>query len=219
MLVAPSEPPLLRSLGTVSDLPERCGVDFLWPAKSGLIGVQRKEWGDLMASVQSDDRLAREVAQMRGSLDTAVLLIEGRPIWTTDGKLLDSFHRGWTRKRYRNLLRGRMLTGILVDYSDSLADTVACLEEWKSLTEKEGTGLIRPKPAGEWGKPSSREWKVFLLESFDGISKVTATRILDYFGGELPLAWTCAPAELTRVPGVGPKRLKSLSSVVGWTQT
>jgi len=65
MLVAPTEPMTLKALGTVSLVPEDYGSDFLWASPVfGLVGVQRKEASDFVASVM-DGRLDKELAQMK----------------------------------------------------------------------------------------------------------------------------------------------------------
>src|SRR5512139_620381 len=99
MMIAPTEPAALRALGTVKLTPERFGVDIMWGSTvTGLCGIQRKEISDFFASM-TDGRLAKERAQMQG-LDLRVLVIEGRPMWTTEGVLVSRFGPEVSRSGY-----------------------------------------------------------------------------------------------------------------------
>ena len=86
VLVAPTEPVALRERWEVSSLPERFGADVFWTvtrdARGLKVGVQRKEWKDLITSVE-DARWARELAAMR-ALDVRFVVVEvGRRSETT----------------------------------------------------------------------------------------------------------------------------------------
>ena len=103
--VAGSEPSILRDLaGSVTNEPEQFGVDFMWRTDhdNALWGVQRKEISDLIASIP-DGRLGMELQQGQ-RLDYPVLLIEGRPQWTSDGRLVKTFGQDFTRQQYQSLL-------------------------------------------------------------------------------------------------------------------
>src|SRR5215472_11777188 len=89
MLISPTEPAEFRVLGEVSSVPELYGADFLmYGPKIGRVGVQRKEINDFVASIR-DDRLAKEVAQLK-SLNVGMLVLEGGVEWTNDGSLLST---------------------------------------------------------------------------------------------------------------------------------
>lgn len=205
-LVAPSEPPLLKTLGRVSQRPEHFGSDVLWAsAPVGTVGVQRKTVQDFLASV-TDGRLSKEVSQLQ-VLDLRVLIIEGRPTWTVDGELVNTYGQRWTRSQHRRFLWSMRASGVWVDWSDDLADTVGMvrdLEEW-TRKAKHGSLMRRPGAKGAWGKATTREWGVHFLQGFDGIGADTAGAIWDRFGG-LPLAWQVDERELMRVHGVGKVR-------------
>jgi hypothetical protein len=104
MLISPTEPASLHSLGKVAWLPEKFGADILMSVGSEWIGVQRKEIADLVASVQ-DGRLGMQVAQM-AALKQAVVVVEGRPKWTLEGELIlgRTGSSGFTKKQYQSVL-------------------------------------------------------------------------------------------------------------------
>jgi ERCC4-type nuclease len=214
--VAPSEPIELKGLGKSSALPERYGVDILIPSRLGAIGVQRKELSDFFASV-TDGRLAREYPMMQG-LAVAVLLIEGRQRWSTEGYYLGSdrsasySRQAWTRDQFRSYMLSVQSKGIWVVETDDLTDTRKWLENMARWANKEAhRGLAgRPKPQGAWGKADSRDWLLFLAQSFPGIGAAQAEKMVDHFGGTLPIAWTCTPEELLACPGIGKGRMESL---------
>lgn len=202
LLVSPAEPKSLQ-IGTYSPLPESMGVDFLIPCPVGMVGVQRKEIHDLIAS-RGDGRLARELAQMK-QLDIAILLVEGRLKWTSDGVLSTSRSR-WTRAEHHGMLFSIQSTGIWVNSSADLTDSreyLMLLERWCSKASHKGI-MTRPKPTTLWGTRQDRDWSIHVLQSFDGIGPGVAGNIVDKLG--LPLRWTVTKEQLESVEGVGPKR-------------
>ena len=86
---------MLKKLGRVSSTPEKHGSDYLFLSGAGLVGVQRKEVKDWVASC-FDGRLAKELRQMR-TLDLAVVVVEGKMVWSETGTLLSGWGRGYTR--------------------------------------------------------------------------------------------------------------------------
>lgn len=209
MLIAPTEPLLLKKLGKVSSLPEKHGADFLFPGSLGLIGVQRKEVRDWVSSC-FDGRLAKELDQLN-HVDQAALILEGRLAWSGDGTLMDYRSNSYTKTMHLGLLFSAMARGIWIVTTSNLADTsdcLCCLEEW--LGKREHRGLSRPKPPkGEWGKATDKGWAMWLLQGFEGVGKSTAERIYDHFSG-VPLAWTVAEEELREVEGIGKGRARNL---------
>lgn len=215
LLVSSTEPPALKTLGRSSMLPEQFGADFLLPLQGRMIGVQRKTVGDLIASV-TDGRLAKEVAQLT-RCDLSVLIVEGRPKWSTEGELLgqhDKAHR-WTRNAHRSLLWSMRDRGIWVEHSDDPADTVAAvtnLHAW--LTKDKHSSLDRrPGPVSVWGRADHGDWARHLLMGFDGLGPEIAGRIVEHFGG-VPLTWKVTAEELAEVPGLGAKRIKKIMSAL-----
>ncbi len=211
MFVAPTEPEALKRLGSaVNMVPERHGVDYLWPAQGGWAGVQRKEIGDFRASVD-DGRLARELAQMDGLVFRWVLL-EGTPRFTTDNHMIVPRRAtAWTRERWEGALAAVQLKGAMLAQSADVADTarvLAVLKEW-SKKERHSTLATRPGPVSLWGKPEHRDFQLHILQGFDGIGPELAGAIIDAFNG-VPLAWTVDADALKQVKGLGPKKIAKL---------
>lgn len=209
MLVSPTEPKVLKQLGRVSSRPEKYGVDYLLTSPLGLIGIQRKELSDLVASLK-DGRLSLEIGQMR-SLDVGIVLIEGRAQWTNDGYLLLAGRSSISRAQLLGLSWSMQLEGFWMGWSTTLNDTyeyLSMLSRWSQKKEHHGIGG-RPKAKGVWGKAENRDWGIHLLQSFPGIGKGTASEIYDYFGG-VPMRWDCEMEELETVPGVGKVRARKM---------
>lgn len=203
MLVSAAEPASLRTLGQYSPLPEQFGADFLIPCSLGMVGVQRKEIHDLIAS-RGDGRLARELAQMK-QLDIAILLVEGRLKWTSDGQLSSSLTK-WTRAEHHGMLFSIQSTGTWVNSSADLGDSreyLGLLERWLMKEKHKGINT-RPKPTTLWGSRNDRDWGIHVIQSFDGIGPGVAGNLFDMYG--LPIKWTVSREDLEKVPGVGKKR-------------
>lgn len=208
LFIAPTEPPRLRDIGEVSLVTERNGVDVLWAAQGGLWGIQRKELSDLVAS-KSDGRLAKELAQMSG-LEVAVIVVEGRPTWTNEGVLMSEWAE-LSRRQLHGMLWSCRLRGVWIEYTEDLdhtIDVVRWLRDWSRKGRHSGM-RGRPKPDGNWGKVSDREWAIHLLSGMEAIGPTMAERIWEAFG-RVPLAWTVTEEEMLEVPGIGPKRARSL---------
>lgn len=214
LLVAPTEPAALKRVGVSSSLPETYGVDVMWSSPvMGLCGVQRKEFRDLLASME-DGRLGKEVIQMEQLPGVKVLVIEGEGVWGNDGALLDSYAGKRVRK---DGLRGYLYTlrsaGVWVETSGDLTDTIAVVQglvRW-SGRETHHALLARPGPTGDvkWGKIGRREWAIHLLSGFEGVGHKTAASIIDHFG-KVPLQWEVDERMLQKVPGVGKVRARQL---------
>lgn len=206
--MSPAEPAQLRALGEVSLKTEEYGCDFLYVTRVGLVGVQRKEYGDLLASV-TGDRLYRELLLMK-RLDQAVLLVEGRPQWTNDGQLLS--RQQWTLAQHVGLLSSIQSEGVWVHYTSNLAESAMVLQRVAGWFNKDThTSLLsRPKPQTSWGFRTDVDWACHVLMSFPNIGPQTAKNIYHHFGNCVPLRWECTEEELMKVPGVGKVRAKKL---------
>lgn len=217
MLIAPTEPPALRSLGKTSWRPERFGADVLFPAHGRLVAIQRKEIKDLLASL-NDGRLQREIAQMKSEhVGLAVLVVEGKPRWTLDGVLVgDGFGWQWNRSQHRGLMLSVQSEGVLVTTTEDLTETIEAVADVARWARKrDHTSLLRrPKPKSSWGKAGTVEFERHLLQSFDGIGPKQADRIIERFGG-VPMAWTVGVEELRAVPGIGPVRARRMVQALG----
>lgn len=207
LFVSPAEPPLLRTLGTVSSEPERLGADFLFTCPHGLVGVQRKEVRDLVASIR-DDRICRELGQAE-NLHRLVLLIEGDFEFQPNGD--SATVPGFRREQYDGLLLSFQEEGVYVVFSSDITETPAVLARIQSWFQKARHGSLRTRPRGDypWGDPRNRAYAVHVLQGFDPLGPVTAGAIHDQFG-TIPLAWTVSREELLSVPGIGKGRADAL---------
>lgn len=204
--IAPTEPAPLKAIGEVSSLPERFGVDVMWSSPHGLIGVQRKEWKDLIQSLP-DGRLAREL-DLATRLAVRVLIVEGHIPWTRDGKLA---RYAYTKHQHHNLLLSVQAQGTWVVETDDLAGTIESVRWMQAWTEKDRHDALlhRPKPSGVWGKASPRDVKEWVLQSIPGCGPDRARRIIEHFGS-CPISWTCDERQLCEVPGIGKVLAKRL---------
>lgn len=217
VLVAPTEPAALRAVGQVSMVPETMGCDVLVFAGGKKIGVQRKELGDLLASLD-DGRLALQVAQMRtAGLDARVLVLEGEVRFTGaadgGGVLAGTWGgrggRTWTRQQIVSVMWSLAADGITVVGTRGLEDTIGWVlstEKWWAKGAGDGHRGIRGRGAAPtvWGKARNSEWAAWVLQGFPGIGPELAKRIVEAYG--LPLRWTVGVEELAKVKGISKQR-------------
>lgn len=211
MLISPTEPITLRLLGTTSNLPESYGVDFLMLNADGdLVGVQRKEVKDFVASVW-DGRMATQEAKAK-SLALAIVIVEGLWTWTNNGTWMPG-HRAssYTRSLHTGRCLSMQKDGIWLIHTNDLYETAEVLKDIEGWMAKDDhKGLSRPGPdKNEWGLTSNRDWGIHILQSFEGVGKELAGRIWDKFQG-VPLKWSITQKELMEVEGLGKVRVKKL---------
>lgn len=210
MLVSPAEPPKLREGRKVSSLCEQRGADFLFIAHGQWVGVQRKEIKDLLASIQ-DGRLQKELAQLQ-ECEHRILIVEGQVRWTTEGEMLtDGYGRPWTRKQWRAVLWGVRSKGIWVEFTDSIADTIDCLNNLERWFTKDRHSSLerRPGPVSLWGRPSNEDYQRHLVMGLPGVGPELADRMVRTFNG-VPFGWRITEAELLKVDGIGKKKAKAI---------
>lgn len=212
MLVAPTEPKYLRDLGKVSSTPELYGADFLLVGKMGVVGVQRKEVRDFLASVE-DDRLGKEVAMMQ-ALSIGIVLIEGEWKWTDDGALMDRYNSRWTSTQINGLLWSIQSRGLWTSFVPDMEQTskyLSSLGTWLAK-DRHNSLMNRKNPTSPWGKADNRDWAVHFLQGIPGIGPVQAAAIYDHFGG-IPMSMDVGVKELEGVKGIGAKRAKIITTM------
>jgi len=216
-LLSPTEhglKPLFGERAIVSYLPERWGADILIVVEGrGRLAIQRKVFPDDLIASTTDGRLARELPLL-AQTEYPVLIIEGRPMWTADGHLMQSWNSRWTRAQIRNLLRSVWrVHGVAVEHTDDINDTAAAVLELEAWFRKDvhRSLLSRPKTATKdsWGLGDKRSAARYFLQGFPGVGATLAEQIFDHFG-KLPLTWACTQEELMSVYGIGRKRAKVL---------
>lgn len=217
MLVSPTEPQIFQSLGKTSLVPEEYGVDFMFSSEVfGLVGIQRKEIRDFVASVK-DGRLSKELGQMK-RLGLSLLVLEGRPQWTNDG-LLTQTPTQWRMSQHLGTLWSVQLSGCWIATTTSAQETCTLISAFMRWTAKPRHIALesRPGPASdEWGKVGNREWALHLLQGFRGIGPIQAAAIYDHFGG-VPFMWGVGVLDLMDVPGIGEKRAEQLIGALNGT--
>jgi ERCC4-type nuclease len=213
VLVSPTEPPALRKIGTTSLRPETFGCDLLFAARGKWFGIQRKEFKDLIHSMQ-DGRLGQQVSMM-AELEQAMVVVEGwqDARWTTEGMLSDRYAKV-TRAQLRGLLWSVRDRGVWVDYTRDLTDTIALCQEWEAWCRKPAHKSLstRPGPVGKWGRADNREWQEHLLQGLPGVGVELAGRILDEVG--MPLGWRVSEGELLGVQGLGKGKVEKMMRAV-----
>jgi ERCC4-type nuclease len=148
----------------------------------------------------------------------AILVIEGRFIWTSDGTWLESraSHRQYTKAMYWGLRFSASARGIVVIESSSLSDTrdmVEVLGRWLGK-QSHPEAWRRPNPErGDWGQRTSRDWMLHLLMGFETLGPTLAGRIVDRY--PRPLAWTVTTEDLCQVEGIGKLRAERLIGALG----
>jgi ERCC4-type nuclease len=182
----------------------------LLATRMGLIGIQRKEVTDLVASVQ-DGRLSKELAQMK-SLDIGILLIEGRMLWTSEGTLLrDHQHGRWTRQQQLGVELSAQLKGVWIVKSDSLQGTIELLSMLQSWATTDRSLLsTRTGPVSPWGHKTNLDWLYHLVQGIEGVGPKLAKVIVDKFG--CPFQWIpeVTPLSLTALEGIGHGRAEKI---------
>ena len=219
MFISPTEPPIIRECGITSPLPEEYGADILWHSKMGTVGIQRKQFpSDFVASI-NDGRLNKEFQQMK-QLDVPMLVLEGKPRWTTEGALYGDTHRGrrvttWTRSQLRSFIASVQLRGVQVHTTDSLTDTVDCINGLRVWTNKEDHSSLDRRPSARssdlWGIVTNEDYVKWLYQSLPGIGPKAAGAIWARLGMIFQLK--VGPEELAGVPGIGKVRAQKIMEV------
>ena len=214
--IAGSEPASLRAIGRVSQLPEQYGCDVFWVTRGEKYGVQRKELGDLLSSVD-DGRLGKELAQMRSAGVRGVLVIEGTPAFTTDGTLVRNHGRPWTVSQWYGVVFAAM-QDCGVTQTRNLTETIRVVElyyAW-SLKDRHGSLQGRPAPKGLWGSdPTNEDFAVHVLTAIPGIGPENARNIFKACGNKLPLTMSVDWATIEEIRGLGPKKVATLKKLFG----
>jgi ERCC4-type nuclease len=210
MLISPTERPPFPSLGTVSSVPEKFGVDFLmYSPVFGTVGVQRKEINDLVASL-SDGRVSREIIDMKG-LDVGIWLIEGTPMWSGEGQLM-SARVEFTKTSFAGVMLSLMSQGYWTVTTISTQESMSWLstcEKWMAKTSHKGF-TSRPNPPSTSNLTDQRIW---VLQGFKGLGHDRARDIVGHYRG-LPFRFRDG-VDLRQVAGIGDKTAAQIEKVIG----
>ena len=210
MLISPAEQhPKIKELGKSSPVPEQHGADILIASKMGLIGVQRKEIKDLVQSVQ-DGRLHKELSQLK-TCDVAVLVVEGRQMWSADGLMLNLPRKRWTKSQQIGVELSAQLRGVWLNYTTSIQDTITflcILQEWANRSHQDIPS--RSGPSSKWGTTNNKDWLCYLVQGIDGVGPKLAKQIVDKFG--CPFRWKdeVTAVSLMAIDGIGVGRAEKI---------
>ncbi len=217
ILISPSEPPHVRSLGKVSSAPEDYGCDVLISSRHHKLGVQRKVFpDDLLASI-GDGRLSDQLTKM-ASLDRATVVLVGYPAWTRDGELVHKSYGGrqwsfdtiWGTVASIGLEAG--VATMWVRDEGEFMDLIGVLDKWNRKKSHSTTRTrSRPKAKG-WGV-STKLQQAHFLQGLPSVGPELAERIVEHFGG-IPMGWRVPIEELLEVHGIGKVKAEKLGQMV-----
>lgn len=213
VLIAPSEPPLLRAMGAYSPMVEACGVDVLWSAQRRMYGIQRKEIDDFFNSL--DGRIQQELSKAK-VLDVSILLFEGQWQWTRDGNLVRKWGRPWTKKQFWAYQASVMADGHWVAFTNSIEETVSYVESVYAWSHKTRHSSLAQGPSvrGEWGSaPTAADrYRMALQVLCPGIGVEMGRRVLEANDGRVP--WGKDAEWFEDIQGIGKKRAKVLAEAL-----
>jgi ERCC4-type nuclease len=197
--------------GISSVLPERYGSDVLAFTKRGRVGFQRKQFPDDFFASEKDNRLTRELSQMQ-VLEHRWLILEGLPVYTSEGSLMSEYYSHWDKRSIRNLLRSIQIRHeIQVEWAEDLEDTADMVREVILWVEKsKHVSLVtrnKEDVTDDWGFFSGRDFARYFLQGFPRLGPRRAEQIYDYFE-RIPMKWDCTLEELQ--DSVGKKTGESL---------
>ncbi len=61
-----------------------------------------------------------------------------------------------------------------------------------------------------WGQKDRNEELLWILQGFPGVGVATAEKILDAFGGTIPLKWVCTVQDLMEIHGISRSKAQQL---------
>jgi ERCC4-type nuclease len=237
ILVSPAEPaPVKRSFElacagaglrwATSAIVEPMGVDFAWTDGAGneFVGMQRKELKDFIASAVQDDRLQREIGQMRGRVSCPMVVIEGKIKFTNDDVLLwNSWGQTITRKQWDGMLFSLAHQGVHVRFTQSIDETTRLIVNYYQWSQKErhSSLMTRPGPTSVWGRVDNRDYAIHLVQGLPGIGYELAARIVDRCSeggaGMVPFVWRedVTRDVLTSVDGIGKVKADKILNLLG----
>lgn len=189
-------PRALRAAGITATATQLPAGDYVL---SDRVVVERKTGADLAASIK-DRRLFEQVDRLTQAYDAVVLVVEGEPI-----------HIG--QASWKGALARVLLSGAAVIATAGSADTtewLARLQRLQARAPGQARGLPRVRrPTDDLARVGED-----VLSCLPGISTVGARRLLEQFGS-LRAVFCASEEELREVPGIGPIRSATLSSLFG----
>lgn len=217
MLVSSAEPASLRALGDYSPLCEQLGCDFLLLTKAGLIGIQRKTQADLMASLRTSDRIARELPMMQSeTLAHAILIVEGEPsqIQKAWGGQKWKREHAFSRPEYRGIILSIQQLGIWVIETFDMDDTAGTLLQMQTFFDKGSHVSLLRRPKPKHTSNPARDAAIHAMQSAPGWGYKQCALVYDHFG-YAPFTCSVTEAELKAIKGIGPVRARNFVAHFG----
>jgi ERCC4-type nuclease len=213
ILISPSEPAELRQMlkAVNSPLCEKLGCDVLAPTKKGLLGVQRKEASDFIASLE-DGRLAKQLPLLVNNTALPVLLLEGSFHFNVENHLqFGTRATRYTKQGIHNLIRSAVYcNGVSVEYSADLADTPVIIGELIDFINREHKSLLkRPKLQGVWGKPTPVEALGYFYQGIDSVGVVLSQALMKKYPCPTDLI-NASFNDLQALPQIGKQRAEKI---------
>jgi len=193
-------PALLESMGVRVVRKQLPAGDYI---VAGDIVVERKSATDFAHSL-FDGRLFNQAARLSESYQVIVYVVEGDP---------------FRLRRYRSRrpqLTAALVT-LIVDYGarviytldeEHSAQVIAALARRTVEGPRRGV-VIHKKPR----LSSTREWQLYILQSFPGIGPKTAEKILERFG-TIEAFINASISEIAKIPGIGEKKAEQIKRIV-----
>ena len=181
------------------------------PTTKGLLGVQRKEVSDFIASLE-DGRLARELPLLVNGVTLPVLLIEGQFKFNADDHLYfgDRVLR-YTKQGVHNLIRSiSYVNGVSIEYSASFTETPVIIRELIDFVNKEHKSLLkRPKLQSAWGKPTSHEALAYFYQGLPSCGVVLSQCLMKAYPCPTDLV-NASFNDLMALPQIGKQRAEKI---------
>ncbi|BAN90369.1 ERCC4 domain-containing protein [Aeropyrum camini] len=192
-------PAILESLGVRVIVRQLPMGDYL---VSDSIVVERKTSNDFARSL-FDGRLFEQASRLAEHYDIVFIIIEGPPV--------PRRYRGRERSLYASMVSLQLDYGVRIMNTMDPRGTALAIESLARFSSRGGGQriVIHKKPR----LSDIREWQLYILQSFPGIGRRTAERILERFGS-LERFLTASKAEISKVEGIGEKRAEDIKRIL-----
>jgi len=203
VMVAPTEPEILREDAVGSNFSEKFGADIYMAGPTGLVTViQRKTPTDFILSLH-DGRLAQNLTKMK-KFEYAFLLREGEFSFNKQGSFKTHYGKiavEYSRKQLEAIEWSiRFQYGVEIIKTKDLTDTkrvLIGLARYMSKTVHYGLAG-RKKVRVPRGENAQLLSDLHILQGFPGLGPTTAKRLIDEIG-HIPLKWTISEDKFHKV--------------------
>ncbi|MCE4618175.1 MAG: helix-hairpin-helix domain-containing protein [Desulfurococcales archaeon] len=192
-------PDILRSSNLMVVLKQLSLGDYV---VSDQIVVERKSASDFARSL-FDGRLFDQARRLTEHYPIVIYVVEGNPL---------------RLYRYRNKVKQltAAISSLIIDfnsrviYSEGPWHTAMIIESLaKRVAQTRRSVVLHKKPK----LSSTREWQLYIVESFPGIGPKTAERILEAFGS-IERFVNASIVELSKIPGIGEKKAETIKRIL-----